>query len=49
MRLVLSTEPHLAPDHAANWFLMEVGMLLGFATSYPVDVWLIRRGIKEAM
>lgn len=49
MQLVLFTDPHLAPDHAAYWFLMQVGMVLGFATAYPVNVWLIRRGIKEPM
>ncbi len=49
MQLVFYTEPHLKPDHAAYWFLMQVGMLLGFATAYPVNVWLIRRGVKEAM
>lgn len=37
------------PNEAAYWFLMQVAMVLGFATSYPVNVWLIRRGIKEAM
>jgi hypothetical protein len=49
IQLVLFTQPHLAPDHAAYWLLMQVGMILGFATAYPVNVWLIRRGIKEAM
>jgi hypothetical protein len=49
IQLVLFRHPHLAPDHAAYWLLMQVGMLLGFATAYPVNVWLIRRGIKEAM
>jgi hypothetical protein len=49
IQLVLFTAPHLEPDHAAYWLLMQVGMLLGFATAYPVNVWLIRRGIKEAM
>ncbi len=49
MQLVLFTEPHLTPDHAAYWLLMQFGMILGFATAYPVNVWLIRRGIKEAM
>ena len=37
------------PYRAAFWFLMQIGMILGFATSYPVNWWLIRRGIKEAM
>lgn len=31
------------------WFMMQIAMLFGFATSYPVNWWLIRRGIKEAM
>jgi hypothetical protein len=49
MQLVLFTHPHLTPDHTAYWFLMQFGMVLGFMTAYPVNVWLIRRGIKEAM
>jgi hypothetical protein len=49
MQLVLFRSPHLAPDHAAYWFLMQIGMVLGFVTAYPVNVWLIRRGIKEPM
>ncbi len=49
MQLVLFTGPHLHPDHASYWFLMQIGMSLGFVTAYPVNVWLIRRGIKERM
>jgi hypothetical protein len=49
MQLVFFTAPHLSPDHAAYWLLMQIGMVLGFATAYPVNVWLIHRGIKEAM
>jgi hypothetical protein len=49
MQLVLFTDPHLEPNHAAYWFLMQIGMILGFITAYPVNVWLIRHGIKEAM
>ena len=40
---------HLHPDTAAYWLLMQVAMVLGFATSYPANVWLVRRGIKEGM
>lgn len=40
---------HLHPDSPVYWFLMQVGMVLGFATAWPANVWLIRRGIKEAM
>lgn len=31
------------------WFMMQIAMLAGFATSYPVNWWLIRSGIKERM
>lgn len=40
MQLVLFTSPHLATDTAAFWFLMQVGMLIGFVTTYPVNWWL---------
>jgi len=49
IQLVLSTHPHLAADHAAYSFPMQIGMTIGFATAYPVNAWLIRRGIKQAM
>lgn len=49
MQLVLFTDPHLPPDTASYWFLMQIGMILGFLTTYPVNWWLIRRGVKEAM
>jgi hypothetical protein len=31
------------------WFMMQLAMLAGFATSYPVNAWLLRRGLKEQM
>lgn len=49
MQLVFFPGPHLSTDHAAYWFLMQLGMIAGFFTAWPVNVWLIRRGIKEAM
>ena len=57
MFFVFFNDPHLRPDHAAYWFLMQIGMILGFLTSYPASFltsypannWLIRHGIKEAM
>ena len=49
MQLVLFPVEHLHPDQAAYWFLMQIGMILGFFTSYPVNWWLIKRGIKEPM
>ena len=31
------------------WFMMQLAMILGFCTSYPVNWWLLRKGIKETM
>ncbi len=31
------------------WFTMQLAMLAGFLTSYPVNWWLIETGIKEKM
>jgi hypothetical protein len=31
------------------WFMMQIAMMFGFVSSYPVNWWLIRRGIKEKM
>jgi hypothetical protein len=31
------------------WFMMQIAMIAGFLTSYPVNCWLIRKGIKETM
>ncbi|WNM25868.1 DUF4396 domain-containing protein [Demequina capsici] len=31
------------------WAVMQVAMIAGFATAFPVNAMLIRRGVKEAM
>lgn len=31
------------------WFEMQIAMLCGFLTSFPVNWWLLRSGIKEQM
>lgn len=31
------------------WFMMQIAMIFGFSTSYPVNRWLIKKGIKEKM
>lgn len=46
---ILFPAPHLATDHAAFWLLMKFGVVVGFFTSYPMNWWLIRKGIKEGM
>jgi hypothetical protein len=39
----------LMPSSAAYWLLMQIGMIVGFFTSWPANVWLVNRGIKIAM
>lgn len=34
---------------AAFWLMMQISMLCGLVAAYPVNAWLIRKGIKEAM
>jgi hypothetical protein len=40
---------HLQPDSPVYWFMMQIGMLVGFVTSYPMNWWLIQTGLKAAM
>jgi hypothetical protein len=50
MAFVLFPAPHhLTPSFASFWFLMQVGMMVGFATAWPANVWLLKRGIKVPM
>ncbi len=46
-RSLLGTQ--LTTDRVEFWFMMQIAMICGFVTSYPVNWWLIRRGIKEEM
>jgi hypothetical protein len=41
--------PPLKVDTASHWFMMQVGMILGYLTAWPVNRWLVRAGIKEKM
>jgi hypothetical protein len=49
-RFVLFPEPaRIYPNMAVYWFMMQIAMIIGWATSYPANVWLIRKGWKEKM
>ena len=48
-RLAAQALPGLEPSAWAYWLMMQGAMVVGFATTYPVNWWLIRRGIKERM
>lgn len=45
----LFTAPHLTPFDVRYWLMMQIGMICGFATSFPMNRLLIRTGLKEAM
>lgn len=50
MAYALFPAPHqLMPSSAAFWLLMQVGMMIGFFTSWPANAWLVNRGIKVPM
>jgi hypothetical protein len=47
---VLFPEPRrIHPNMAVFWFMMQIAMMIGWATSYPANIWLIRKGWKEKM
>ena len=39
----------MSPSHPVFWLMMQIGMLCGFLTAFPMNWWLIREGIKSAM
>ena len=49
MQLVLFPSPRLATDQAVFRFLMQVGMRIGYVTTYQVNWSEIRHGIKDVM
>jgi Domain of unknown function (DUF4396) len=45
----LFPHPHLTPFEPQYWLMMQIAMICGYATSFPMNWWLIRTGVKEAM
>jgi hypothetical protein len=37
------------PSSAAFWFVMSIGLTLGFVVAYPINWWLVARGLKHGM
>ncbi len=42
-------QPPMKVDTSGHWFSMQIGMIVGFFTAWPVNRWLVRSGIKEKM
>lgn len=39
----------LHPTEPVYWLMMQIAMVIGFATSFPMNKWLIDQGLKEKM
>lgn len=49
-RFALFPEPRrIHRNMVVFWFMMQIAMMIGWATSYPANVWLLRKGWKEKM
>jgi hypothetical protein len=47
--VMFGTTWHANPTEPIFWFMMQVGMTIGFFTSYPANRWLIEKSIKHGM
>lgn len=45
----LFPHPHLHPNQPAYWMMMQIGMVLGFLTAYPMNLLLLKMGWKQPM
>jgi manganese oxidase len=39
----------MEPSEPMFWFVMSLGVMVGFATCYPVNVWLVARRLKHGL
>jgi hypothetical protein len=46
---VFFPNPHLKVNESVFWFMMQIGMIVGFFTSYPINTFLIKARWKERM
>ena len=47
--VIFGTTWHANPTEPIFWFVMQIGMTIGFFTSYPANMWLVKKGIKHSM
>ena len=46
---VLFRETGLSKMSWTFWFMMQTAMFVGFLAALPMNVWLIRKGVKKGM
>ena len=39
----------MEPTQPQFWFVMSIGVIVGFFTAYPVNVWLVAQGLKHGL
>ena len=39
----------MEPTELVFWGVMSLGVMVGFATAYPVNVWMVKRGLKYGL
>lgn len=39
----------MEPTELVFWGVMSLGVMVGFATAYPVNVWMVKRGLKHGL
>src|SRR3546814_13194204 len=37
------------PGEPLFWMVMSIGVIAGFAVAYPVNVWMVARGMKHGL
>jgi hypothetical protein len=42
-------QPPLPVGGSGHWLMSQIGMIVGFFTAWPVNLWLVRSGVKEKM
>lgn len=47
--LFLLFTPEMPRASALYWFMMQIAMIVGFCSAYPMNRWLVSKGIKHAM
>ncbi|EKS7791832.1 MAG: DUF4396 domain-containing protein [Edwardsiella sp. (in: enterobacteria)] len=47
--LFLLFTPEMPRASALYWFMMQIAMIVGFCSAYPMNKWLVSKGIKHAM
>jgi Sec-independent protein secretion pathway component TatC len=39
----------MEPTEPLFWAVMSLGVIIGFATSYPVNVWMVAKNLKHGL